>query len=179
MPLKDMLFSFKGRIRRLDWWLWGIGIGIVWGVALAAVGAALFNVSFMTSLLGGPELPQNWAFTTWSLVTFLPLMWVQSALAAKRAHDRNVGAAVAIGLTVFAGLLSFVPTGVDLIMGSAISDDHFESMNQGVNLVSGAASLYLLVVLGFLAGTRGPNRFGRSPKGIGGEPADKAADVFS
>ena len=34
-------------------------------------------------------------------------------------------------------------------------------------------------VLGILDGTPGPNRFGRSPKGIGGEPADTAAEVFS
>lgn len=48
-----------------------------------------------------------------------------------------------------------------------------------VGFIVVVASLYLLVVLGFLDGTPGPNRFGRSPKGIGGDPADKAAEVFS
>ena len=35
------------------------------------------------------------------------------------------------------------------------------------------------IELGFLDGTQGPNRYGRSPKGIGGDPSDKLADVFA
>jgi uncharacterized membrane protein YhaH (DUF805 family) len=36
-----------------------------------------------------------------------------------------------------------------------------------------------LVELGFLDGTQGPNSYGKSPKGIGGEPEDKLAEVFA
>lgn len=42
-------------------------------------------------------------------------------------------------------------------------------------LVMLAAMIYLLVVVGFLDGTPGPNRFGPSPKGVGGD----TAEVFS
>ncbi len=179
MPLKDLLFGFEGRIRRRDWWLWGIGIGIVWGVAFAAVGAVLFSMNFTTGLLGGPELPHSWAFTAYSLVTLLPLLWVQAALAAKRAHDRNHGAMIAVGLTVLGSLASFAPDVVDLITNSSLTDSQFSILEMATNLAIVGVNLYLLVVLGFLDGTRGPNRFGRSPKGIGGDPAGTAAEVFS
>lgn len=179
MLLKDMLFGFQGRLRRRDWWIWSIVATLTYMVGLFITGMlVLGGVGQLDAYLTGTLGPRSLQTALFDL-SVLPLLWIQTALAAKRAHDRNVGAAVAIGLTVFAGLLSFVPTGVDLIMGSAISDDLFASVTQGVNLISAAASLYLLVVLGFLDGTQGPNRFGRSPKGIGGDPADKAAEVFS
>lgn len=37
----------------------------------------------------------------------------------------------------------------------------------------------LLVILGFLDGTQGPNRFGSSPKGIGGASDRELGSVFS
>ena len=179
MPLKDLLFGFEGRVRRRDWWLWSIGIGIVWAVAFAALSAVLFGLSFMTALSGGPELPQSWTFTAYSLVTFIPVLWVQAALAAKRAHDRNHGALTAVGLTVLGSLTSFAPEVVDLATNAGLSDGQFNALYTATNLAIGGVNLYLLVFLGFLDGTPGPNRFGRSPKGIGGDPADKAAEVFS
>ena len=39
--------------------------------------------------------------------------------------------------------------------------------------------LFVVVTLGFLDGTPGPNRFGPSPKGIGGDTPDETAKVFS
>ena len=179
MPLKDLLFSFEGRIRRRDWWLWSIGIGIAWAVVFAAVSAALFRLSFATALSGGPELPQSWTFTAYSLVTFIPVLWVQAALAAKRAHDRNHGALIAVGLTMLGGLTSFAPEVVDLATNAGLTDSQFNGPYTATNLAIVVVNLYVLVFLGFLDGTQGPNRFGRSPKGIGGDPAGKAADVFS
>lgn len=179
MPLNDLLFGFKGRIRRRDWWLWSIGVSMAWTAVFTAVAAALFGISWTTSLLGGPELPRGWAFTAFSLVTFLPLLWVQAALAAKRAHDRNHEALIAAGLTVLGGIVSFALEVVDLFTNSGLTDSQFNTLSMAVNLATAAMNLYLLVTLGFLDGTKGPNRFGRSPKGIGGDPADTAAEVFS
>lgn len=179
MPLKDLLFGFEGRIRRRDWWLWGIGVGLAWGLVLGAISAALFGVSLTTSLLGGAGLPHGWTFTAFSLVTFVPLLWVHAALAAKRAHDRNHEALLAVGLTVLAGIVSFVPEVVDLVTSSSLTDSQFNGLYTAANLTTVAINLYLLVTLGVLDGTQGPNRFGRSPKGLGGDPADKAAEVFS
>jgi uncharacterized membrane protein YhaH (DUF805 family) len=112
-------------------------------------------------------------------VTFIPVLWVQAALAAKRAHDRNHGALIAVGLTVLGSLTSFAPEVVDLATNAGLSDGQFNALYTAANLAIVVVNLYLLVFLGFLDGTQGPNRFGRSPKGIGGDPADKAAEVFS
>ncbi|WP_292061833.1 DUF805 domain-containing protein [Brevundimonas sp. UBA7664] len=179
MPLKDLLFGFEGRIRRRDWWIWSIAGSLAYMAVILVVGLVLSGGRWdeLDALLAG-GFGQSWQTAAFDFATFLPFLWVQTALAAKRAHDRNVGAAVAIGLTIFAGLLTLLPTPVDLL-GSTLSDADFNSLVQGLTLVSGVASFYLLVVLGFLDGTPGPNRFGRSPKGIGGDPADKAAEVFS
>lgn len=179
MPLKDLLFGFKGRIRRRDWWLWGIGVGLAWAVATTAVGGALFGMSWTTSLLGGSGYPVGWPITAYGLVTYAPLLWVQSALAAKRTHDRNKGAGVAVVLTILAGLLSFVIEIADLTLGAVLTDDQFGLLYGSVTFATLGVQLYLLVVLGFLDGTRGPNRFGRSPKGVGGDLPDQTAKVFS
>ena len=74
MPLKDLLFSFEGRIRRRDWWLWGIGVGLAWSVVSSALAGAVFGMSLTTSLLGGSGLPGNWSFTGFSLAAFLPVL---------------------------------------------------------------------------------------------------------
>ena len=47
---------------------------------------------------------------------------------------------------------------------------------QLIALIPLIGSIWLLVELGFLDGTQGPNRFGPSPKGIGGAPV---SSVFS
>lgn len=179
MPLKNLLFGFEGRIRRRDWWLWGIGMGLVWMVAYAALGGLLFGPVWAGAQFNGASTAGGWPMTAFGLATFLPLLWVQIALAAKRAHDRNHEALIPVGLTVLSGLLSFVPEVFDLITDSSLTDGQFNTLSTTVTVGTGAMNLYLLVVLGFLDGTRGPNRFGRSPKGIGGEPADRAAEVFS
>ena len=40
MNLKDKLFSFRGRLRRLDWWVWGIALAIVHTVLAYVSGLA-------------------------------------------------------------------------------------------------------------------------------------------
>lgn len=179
MPLKDLLFGFEGRIRRRDWWLWGIGLGVAWFAASIALGRLLFGPAWAEAQLSGVPITGNWSMTAFGLASFIPLLWVHMALAAKRAHDRNRGALIAVGLTALAGLATFVPEVVDLVTASSLTDSQFNTLSMAVNSGNLVVNLYLVVVLGFLDGTQGPNRFGRSPKGIGGDPADKAAEVFS
>lgn len=164
MSLKDLLFGFKGRIRRRDWWLWGIGVSLAWLVVLTPLGAALFDISLTTSLLGGPGLPRGWTFTAFSFATFLPLLWVHTALAAKRAHDRNHEALIAAGLTALAGIVSFAPEVVDLVTNASLTDSQFNAVYMATSLGTFAIHVYLLITQGFLDGTPGPNRFGPSPK---------------
>jgi len=180
MPLKDLLFGFEGRIRRRDWWIWSIVTGVVYLVvydlsaALIGLDAYMITRGGQNAVLGNPVLP-----LTHSLVLTLAFLWPQTALAAKRAHDRADSAWLAVIATIASSALSYWPFETYALSGSALDNG---DLFGGAGLISGliilAVSLYLLVVLGFLDGTRGPNRFGRSPKGIGGDPADTAAAVF-
>jgi len=178
MTMKDMLFGFEGRIRRRDWWLWSIATSLAYALGLALVGLAFYSdawdqVFVAPAVIGSP--PAELAAT---IVLQAPMLWVQLALAAKRAHDRANSARVVIALNVISVVASFLPPGRDIAQGFeqvAPADIALWALG-AFNVVAG---LYVLIVLGFLDGTPGPNRFGRSPKGIGGERADVAADVFT
>ncbi len=127
MSITQMLFSFDGRIRRRDYWLYAIGSGIVIGI--------LINVVMMA--LGGPVDPTtqqpNMTAVLVALLLYIPALWIGLALQAKRWHDRDKGAIWLL-----------------------------------INLLPIIGGLWALVECGFLDGTPGPNRFGPSPKGLGG-----------
>lgn len=175
MDLKTVLFSFDGRMRRRDWWLASIGLFVF----------SLLLTETTRWMLFGPEYAMMApGRVSWSAVLSEPrvqiltavltvlMTWPHMAIAAKRAHDRNLGAASVIALLAVTCLWdiasAFVANQPSAFTGGLIGQ-----------LINGVIGLYLFVVLGCLDGTRGPNRFGRSPKGIGGEPADEAAKVFS
>ncbi|WP_292061831.1 DUF805 domain-containing protein [Brevundimonas sp. UBA7664] len=180
MRWRSILFGFEGRLRRRDWWLWSIAVGVVQVLTTEIANLLLFGPTH--SLLGGTGQAAAQRATDagpqlilW--VSALVFLWPWLALAVKRAHDRNgwgAAAAVCLLISIFRmppsfyentearldeGLLAWGPI---MVTASALI----------------AAQLFLLVTLGFLDGTKGPNRFGPSPKGAGG-PADKAAEVFS
>jgi uncharacterized membrane protein YhaH (DUF805 family) len=78
MTPTQMLFSFKGRIRRRDYWLFSILVGVV--MVLAYVIAAVLGVDITK------ETDKS------TLVQFgvsLALAWPSLAIGAKRCHDRN------------------------------------------------------------------------------------------
>lgn len=181
MDFRHALFSFDGRLRRRDWWIWSIAMGVVFYVLSDASAVVLglddyvFSRGGRQAVIGDPILP-----LAHNLILTLVFLWPQMALAAKRAHDRASGAWPVLLASIVSPALSFWPMESYSESGRALDSGDLlggEAMIAG--LVVLAIGLYLLIVLGFLDGTKGPNRFGRSPKGIGGDPADKAADVFS
>ncbi len=171
MTLRDKLFSFDGRLRRSDWWVCWIGSSIAF-VALASLVAAVTSGMVHTSTwylnakLGDPI-----ERVLVAAALYAPFVLIHGALAAKRAHDRNHSARLVIILVLVAAAMSFLP---DLAVLGRLADAGavwaWPPLIAGV--LAKLASLYLLVVLGFLDGTPGPNRFGPSPKGLsGGSPA--------
>ena len=95
------------------------------------------------------------------LIVQLLFLWPITALAVRRSHDRNMsgwwyGASALFGLGLMIAAvaleLSGIPEGQTetLILG-------------GLSLAQLAIWLVLLVILGFLPGTRGANRFGPAP----------------
>ena len=87
LSIKEIMFSFKGRIPRKTYWYSFLGIIV-----------ASFVLMFLVALLtGGNES----AISVIMLILYIPLIWVSLAIQVKRWHDRNKS-----GWWV---LISFVP----------------------------------------------------------------------
>jgi uncharacterized membrane protein YhaH (DUF805 family) len=150
-PLIDGLFRFEGRMRRSEYWMISIGLGVVKaplgflmtlaGAEAAAIGRALLELLFL---------------------------WPSVALMVKRGHDRNRSALYTGGVLVAVFLVSV-----------AKSFSSASAVNYGSAALIGAIFIYIFIDYGCLDGTQGPNRYGRSPKGVGGDPDDKLAEVFA
>lgn len=171
MNIQKTLFGFDGRIRRATWWLWSIVSGVVYAVVLVLAATVVMGGGWggmFDPVIGDPP----WLLAL-ALALHAPLLWVQLALGAKRAHDRNASARLVIVLQVIAAICTYAPrTPLDG------GQDSTSIVAGAMALMYVAVNLYLFVVLGCLDGTQGPNRFGRSPKGIGGDPADSTAEIF-
>jgi len=74
------LFSFKGRLRRLDYWLYS---AVVFGALILVIAAAgaILNVDLSDKADPRGVMIQGFGV--------LALMWPNLAVCAKRAHDRN------------------------------------------------------------------------------------------
>ncbi|MCS6627020.1 DUF805 domain-containing protein [Roseibacterium beibuensis] len=181
MSLKNKLFSFGGRLRRRDWWVWGIALGLGHNLLLY-VSAHALGLNGPT-LTGGyvPVIGDPWPAVAHSIAITLLFAWPQLALTFKRAHDLDRPAWSFVAVSVGIQALSYWPVDEFFVSGPSYEQTALWGQTQPW-LISGASllgALYLIVVLGFLDGTRGPNRFGRSPKGIGGDMPDQTAGVFS
>jgi len=87
LSIKEIMFSFKGRIPRKTYWYSALGMIL-----------ASFVLMFLVALLtGGNES----AISVIMLILYIPLIWVSLAIQVKRWHDRNKS-----GWWV---LISFVP----------------------------------------------------------------------
>lgn len=173
MSLKDKLFGFDGRLRRQDWWSLTI---------LMALASMLFSETIALVVLGPDQSMFFGGFDAvearlvlpdgvWiNMATALPFLWPSLALAAKRAHDRDRSARPAMALTVASYAAALAPPGAFTFAGQLVDRGVWAGVAFLMIGVAGTVgSLYLLVVLGFLDGTPGPNRFGPSPKP--GDPA--------
>ncbi len=115
------------------------------------------------------------------LVTLLPsspydfIYWTMLILAqiigfclySKRGHDRNRPAIVA-GLYIALNVLAIM---VPKLMGIFISQQSSSTVTSVMTTISGIFGLAILIDFGCLDGTKGPNKYGPSPKGIGGQDA--------
>lgn len=174
MSFMDRLFSFKGRLRRRDWWLLGIGLGVL-NYAVTQVIAPM--------VLGADGRPQ---ITPGSFMPIYPLpllavllgmaaliTWPALAMAVKRAHDRNTSGKLFIVLTVLNIFLGWPP-----IIMATLTGEYSMGLFWGATAIGAVIGLYSLVVLGFLDGTPGPNDYGPSPKGLVGR-SETVANEFS
>jgi uncharacterized membrane protein YhaH (DUF805 family) len=167
MSLRDRLFSFEGRVRRRDWWLWTVFMMLVSWSASQIVAPLAFGADGRVQV--DPADPFSIVYPMPLLALMLGvglLLFVPNvAMAVKRRHDRDKSGRFIIAVLVLCAALSWGGIiGMSLGFGGPLF-----WIAIAVNAPIG---IYLYVVLGFLDGTPGPNRYGPSPKGLGGTTAD-------
>lgn len=89
--VKEILFTFNGRIPRRTYWLWSIVSMVVVWIALFIVGM-LFGTppeaSAAAAVAGEPPAP-NPVVMLAMVILYIPLLWISVALGVKRWHDRG------------------------------------------------------------------------------------------
>jgi len=157
MPLRRYA-EFSGRSRRMEYWMYTLGVCIVWFV-LVAVLFSMTGIMFLNAAdpnAAGPAglfsvLMGVGIFGIVCLVFWLALLIPSLAVTVRRLHDTNRS-----GWWVLAFYAPFI---LQMILGRS---------SPSLGMILGLIQLVLLVVLivfMFLDGTRGPNRFGEDPKG--------------
>jgi uncharacterized membrane protein YhaH (DUF805 family) len=182
--------STEGRISRKSWWL-GTVILIIANIIIGFLILPLAGVSMMPNMaaLVTPDgnvdptaIAQmatdaarraSWA----SLIIFVIFAYPIYALSIKRRHDKdNNGMDVIIYLAITAVLLLIQALGIGMDTMTVPLGEQTISVPVPAMWLSlltfavGIFAIYLLVVLGFLKGTPGPNQYGPDPLG-GAAPA--------
>jgi uncharacterized membrane protein YhaH (DUF805 family) len=142
MSLFNLLFSFKGRITRSQYWfaalLQAIFFVVVLGAYLALVGS-IFPSDFVKNVEpGSKELAALAPLLIPILLILIVMIWMGAAVYTKRLHDRNKGA---VWLTAI-----YLPSALNLV-------------NPLFIVISIIAGLWAFIELGCMRGTDGPNRF--------------------
>jgi len=172
MSLANRLFSFNGRLRRQDWWVFGIAFEVLYGLASYSSAKLLFphDPFAREPLWGDPAAP----LAVNAALTAL-FVWPQLALTVKRAHDINLPGWPFALASVAGTLLSFFSDD-QLSMALHLPTDQ---VRIGVWVIVGLLFL-LFIPVAFIDGKPAPNRFGISPKYGANqrrEPAPAAQDA--
>jgi uncharacterized membrane protein YhaH (DUF805 family) len=142
MSLFKLLFSFKGRINRGQYWFAAFLQGIVFTVALGGY-LALVGTIFPSDVVkdlepGSKELAALAPLLLPVLFIVIMMAWMGAAAYTKRLHDRNKGASWLA--------LIYLPSALTLV-------------NPLFVVISLIVGLWMFIELGCLRGTDGPNRF--------------------
>jgi uncharacterized membrane protein YhaH (DUF805 family) len=167
MPLRDLLFSSKGRVPRSTWWYFRLAVaGLMVGISVVAV--------MMVTLLEGSFTTSNSSVLIGLLFclgvpAYIFLFYTDIMVSIKRCHDRNRSG--------WFMLLSYVPSAIYVIFSwlfvvpasssygynpSGMADIAV-MLNCVLSLVTSGLGLWVLIELGFLKGTPGPNQYGPDP----------------
>jgi uncharacterized membrane protein YhaH (DUF805 family) len=158
MKFGSVLFSFSGRINRAKYWLtvlfWTVVAIVVFGVVATMLAKDIIALGSEPS--GAEILRVIFGYGIGLVLVFLlvlvPMMISSFAIGVKRLHDRDQS-----GWWIV--LFYFGPGVASAIAQSSASG----GVSLVLSLVSFAISIWAIVVLGFLRGTRGPNRYGPDP----------------
>jgi len=149
----ENIFSFKGRVKRSTFWPWYLITTIAFVLMVGFIGGTTLQSLF------GSFLP-DWLILTFIIVFgilfSLLACWVLLALQVKRLHDRNIS-----GWLV---LLPFGPVVIHLLFDTWLNEYldaqiPYFSITVALDVFTALGMLVLLVIF-FLPGTVGPNRYG-------------------
>lgn len=138
MDLSSLLFSFNGRINRGKWWL-ALLIYVIFWIAVSIVGYIVMSIAGMLGMA---------VFVVAGIAAIISGI----AVGVKRLHDRNKSG---WWLAVFY-LVPSLLSGVGMYSGS-------EAISMLLSLIGFAISVWMIVELGCLRGTVGPNDYGPDP----------------
>lgn len=173
----SLLFSLFGRIPRKTYWLGLLGIMVAMIVAVMVAAMALgpvigsdpANYSNPETMLNVIRHPVFMAL----MAVYLLFIWFSLAITVKRLHDRGwSGWWLAVPYVIYAvpAAYLYMTGGYNPMalgpQGQPVAPDPILLTVLGVaGLLSTIVSLWLFIVVGFLRGTEGPNRFGPDPLG--------------
>ena len=139
--MKQLLFSFRGRLNRKRYWMTVIVtmavIILLLLLALVMMREQRFEFAALTVVI--------------LLLLYIPLIWIGLAIGAKRLHDRDKSAWWLLVFYVLPGILSS--------LGNQMDDLGFLILH----VVSFAITVWAFIELGCLRGTLGPNQYGPDP----------------
>ena len=139
--MKQLLFSFRGRLNRKRYWMTVIVtmavIILLLLLALVMMREQRFEFAALTVVI--------------LLLLYIPLIWIGLAIGAKRLHDRDKSAWWLLVFYVLPGILSS--------LGNQMDDLGFLILH----VVSFAITVWAFVELGCLRGALGPNQYGPDP----------------
>jgi uncharacterized membrane protein YhaH (DUF805 family) len=148
LKLLTVLFSFSGRATRKQFWLTQLVFSVV------------FTLTFGLTLLSSDFAPQLLVL----LVVWLPGAITVYFVTIRRLHDRDRGAVWFFLFFILPGIV-FAPFDF-LVTDSAVGNisQSFYDTTIYVLIVLGNIPVWWgYIEIGFLRGTRGPNRFGPDP----------------
>lgn len=176
------LTSLEGRIGRQTWWI-GVIILIVINIVISFLILPLIGLNMMpnfAALMADPNNVDSAAISNsitgtmrtagWiGLVMSLIFAYPYAALGVKRRHDKDASG-IDVWIFIALLLLNNLVQALGLFMGTVEVQPGLAIPTPALpatilNLIIFVYAIYLLVVLGFLRGTPGPNQYGPDPLG--------------
>ena len=157
MGRTPVFFRFQGRIPRRIFW-----IGLTALLAAAVIAVYLLSYLFEQII---PDRPSD-SLVIYGRLAILMVVWIPAfysilAVLVKRLHDRDKSGRWVV-ILVAAGFLPLIAI-VGFLVGPGAFLLEPSPYLQILDSVSLAIALWFFVELGFLKGTKGPNRFGADP----------------
>jgi uncharacterized membrane protein YhaH (DUF805 family) len=172
--------STEGRISRKSWWL-GVVILIVINLIISLLVLPILGVSMMPNFAAmTPDATTDAAAVSqmvadsmraggWaSLILFAIFAYPIYALSIKRRQDKDnngMDLKIYLGLTGLVLLIQALGIGMETTTLGGVTIPTPSMWLMLLTFALGIFAIYLLVVLGFLRGTAGPNQYGPDPLG--------------